>query len=408
VCVNVGTGTPEEAAALVEYANGASDTRWGRVRAANGHPEPYHIKAWNLGNEEWHPPLAGARGKAYGETFEAYAKAMRAVDPSIELVAVGLLVEPPSGLVPPESPVRKMFRHLFNWNKEVLPIAGHSMSDYSVHHYDPESSEGQTAAESNRAAMASAEDISTKIDELYKQMKEYSPGGKIFPVAPDEWSVGMPGEHVPPGPSAPTLPAEIKHPGQLRLYGSLLTLRAAVGEAAVYNLMQRRPKDFALANRVTLYAYTMGLLGIGRDRVVASPPALNLELYSTYDRCESLSIETKGPTFDVAPRGDFKGAKGANLVDASARLGSDGKTLEVFIVNRDIEKDIDVMVRLAGGQMDGSVEMATLNGPSLTDWNSFENPDRVKIEHSQPAINHGEVRILLPSHSISKLKVRLK
>jgi alpha-L-arabinofuranosidase len=66
------------------------------------------------------------------------------------------------------------------------------------------------------------------------------------------------------------------------------------------------------------------------------------------------------------------------------------------------------LVRLAGGQLEGPVEMARLNAPSLTEWNSFEHPDRVKIEHSQPAINHGELRILLPSHSVTRLKVRLR
>ena len=95
-------------------------------------------------------------------------------------------------------------------------------------------------------------------------------------------------------------------------------------------------------------------------------------------------------------------------LDASARIGSDGKTLELFLVNRDIEKDLDATVRLSGGQMDGPVEMAILNAASLTEWNSFENPDRVKIAHSQPAINNDEVRILLPSHSISKLKLSVK
>ena len=74
--------------------------------------------------------------------------------------------------------------------------------------------------------------------------------------------------------------------------------------------------------------------------------------------------------------GSYAGAKDANLVDASARISSDGKTLEVFLVNRDLEKDIDTTVRLSGGQTEGPVEMATLNGPSLTEWNSFENPDR--------------------------------
>ena len=98
---------------------------------------------------------------------------------------------------------------------------------------------------------------------------------------------------------------------------------------------------------------------------------------------------------------------GANLVDASARIGSDGKTLEVFLVNRDLEKDIETTVRLSGGQVDGPVEMATLIASSLTEWNSFEKPDRVKIEHSQLAINQGELRILLPSHSVSRLNVRL-
>jgi len=172
--------------------------------------------------------------------------------------------------------------------------------------------------------------------------------------------------------------------------------------------MQRRPKDFALANRTILYAYTAGMVGIGRDQVVESPPALSLELYSTYDHCQALNVETAGPTFDVAASGSYAGAKGANLVDASARIGSDSKTLEVFLVNRDLQKDIDTTVRLSGGQTEGPVEMATLNASTLTEWNSFENPDRVKIEHSQPAISHGDLGILLPAHSVSRLKMRLR
>jgi hypothetical protein len=92
------------------------------------------------------------------------------------------------------------------------------------------------------------------------------------------------------------------------LYGSILTLREAVDEGAVYNLMQRRPKDFALATRTIVYAYTVGLIGIGRDRVVASPPALSLELFATHDRCESLEVNVQGPTFEVAPKGRYLGA----------------------------------------------------------------------------------------------------
>jgi alpha-N-arabinofuranosidase len=404
VCVNVGTGTPQEAAALVQYANGGSDTKWGRLRAENGHPEPYRIKTWNVGNEEYRPPLGGAQGKAYGVTFQAYAKAMRDVDPSIELVAVGLL-EPPSERIPSDSPLRKIFRYAFDWNEEMLPTAGQSMSAYSIHHYEPsgDAFKGVAAEEISRAAMVSAESLSAVLDTLYKQMKEYAPGGRIFPIAPDEWSVGLPGEHVPPGPSAPPVPAGIKDPIQLGLEGTLLTLRDAVGEAAVYNLMQRRPKEFILANRVILYAYAVGIVGIRRGQVVASPPALNLEFYSTYDRCESLEVEVTGPRFDVAPRGMFPGAKGASLVDVSARTSSDGKILEVFLVNRDLQEDIDSTVIISDRQQDSVVEVATLSGSSVTEWNSFEEPNRVKIEHSRQAINQGELRLLLPAHSVSKL-----
>src|SRR6202034_764927 len=121
-----------------------------------------------------------------------------------------------------------------------------------------------------------------------QQMEQFSENGKIFPIALDEWAVNVP-KDAPEGASAKP-PAGIKDPNQLGLYGSLLTMREAVDEGAVYNLMQRRPKDFALATRTIIYAYMVGLIGIGRDRVVASPHALSLELFATHDQCESLEV----------------------------------------------------------------------------------------------------------------------
>jgi alpha-L-arabinofuranosidase len=407
-CVNVGTGSAEEAAALVEYANGAPNTKHGRLRAANGHPEPYRIKAWNVGNEEYNPLLGSTCGSVYGKTFVAYAKAMRAVDPSIELVADGALVEPPKELLdrlPPDDPAREISRYRFNWNEEVLPIAGGDISYFSIHDYAPETVKGLNAQELNRAAMVKAENLNAKLDHLYQLMEEYVPGGRHIPIALDEWAVFLPHDAPPDASIKP--PAGIKKPFEIGLYGSAETLRDAVGGAAVYNLMQRRPKEFAIGNRTILYAYIAGMIGIGRDRVVASPPALSLELYSTYDHCQALKVEAAGPTFDVAPNGSYAGAKGANLIDASARLGSDGTTLEVFLVNRSLEENIDTAVRLSGGQPHSPVDLATLNGPSLVEWNSFEEPDRVKIENSQIALNQGTLQISLPAHSISKLTMSL-
>ena len=51
VTVNAGFGDAHSAAEEVEYLNGSVNTRLGAMRARNGHPEPYHVKYWNIGNE---------------------------------------------------------------------------------------------------------------------------------------------------------------------------------------------------------------------------------------------------------------------------------------------------------------------------------------------------------------------
>jgi alpha-N-arabinofuranosidase len=89
-CVNAGLGDAQSAAAWVEYANGSAQTPMGRLRAANGHPEPYRVSWWGIGNEmygEWQ------LGHIYIDQFvlkhNQFAQAMRAVDPRIKLVASG-------------------------------------------------------------------------------------------------------------------------------------------------------------------------------------------------------------------------------------------------------------------------------------------------------------------------------
>jgi len=226
ICVNVGTGSPEEAAALVEYANGGAGTKYGRLRAANGHPEPYRIKTWNVGNEEYSPVLGGTDGLAYAKTFKEYAKAMRAADSSIELVAVGLF-EPPSELLrrlPPDHPIHTMVRYAIDWNKEMLPIAGQDMDDYSVHDYAPENmdAKGLTTQDINRAAMVKAENLSAMLDRLYQQMEEYAPGHKRIPIALDEWAVGLPHD-LPPdaSPKAPRRDERALQDWPLRICGDI-------------------------------------------------------------------------------------------------------------------------------------------------------------------------------------------
>ncbi len=95
VTVNAGLGDANSAAEEVEYLNGAANTHWGAMRARNGHPEPYHIKYWNIGNEPWGTFQIGYTDlKYYVIKNNDFAEAMRKADPTITLIGSGKMMEP--------------------------------------------------------------------------------------------------------------------------------------------------------------------------------------------------------------------------------------------------------------------------------------------------------------------------
>ncbi|MCL2866436.1 MAG: hypothetical protein FWF47_01600 [Clostridia bacterium] len=90
ICVNLGTGTAQEAAAWVEYCNGSADTPYGALRAQNGHPVPYGIGYWQIGNEMYGGWEAGYCGRdGYIKGYKAFHQAMSAVDPALRFVIDG-------------------------------------------------------------------------------------------------------------------------------------------------------------------------------------------------------------------------------------------------------------------------------------------------------------------------------
>lgn len=126
--------TPKEAAALVAYVNGSpSDTRsigvdehgadwktvgyWAQRRADNGHPAPYKVTYFEVGNEDY--SFSGQNGYQYGQRFLLFAHAMKAVDPTIKTGAVLYNDEPQ-----------------MNWNTQV-PLVAKSEIDFTIDHDYP-------------------------------------------------------------------------------------------------------------------------------------------------------------------------------------------------------------------------------------------------------------------------------
>ena len=92
ITVNAGFGDAWSARELVEYTNGAVSTPMGKWRAANGHPAPYRVQWWGVGNEPWGDYQMGSMSLPQFELkHNLFAKEMRKVDPSIKLIAGGAM-----------------------------------------------------------------------------------------------------------------------------------------------------------------------------------------------------------------------------------------------------------------------------------------------------------------------------
>jgi alpha-N-arabinofuranosidase len=120
-----GAGDPEawkpwlqEALEWLEYCNGPADSKWGSVRAANGHPEPYKVKFWEIDNELWRSRVPDPH--KYSQAVRIFAEAMKKADPTITILAHG-----GNGTD-------------MEWNQVVLDEAAESFDILSIHHYsDP-------------------------------------------------------------------------------------------------------------------------------------------------------------------------------------------------------------------------------------------------------------------------------
>jgi alpha-N-arabinofuranosidase len=117
ICVNMGTGTIDEAAGWLEYCNGTQDTYWANLRRRNGREEPYGVKLWGLGNEMYGPWQVGALdAHDYVKRAREFAKVLRWTDPSITLVGCG-----ETGLT--------------DWDRIVLEGLAEHVDMHSIHIY---------------------------------------------------------------------------------------------------------------------------------------------------------------------------------------------------------------------------------------------------------------------------------
>jgi alpha-N-arabinofuranosidase len=158
----------ELAAAEVEYFNGGQGTTMGQLRAANGHPEPYGVRFWGVGNETMtYAPL-----NDYVELHKQMAAAMRAVDPASMIVAVGgygVHIQPGE-----------------DWGMTMLTEAGSLMNLISEHFYAGDTPEG-LSDDLVEYSHAIAEGFESPM-EAHRGWRQQYPEFQDIGLAFDEWN----------------------------------------------------------------------------------------------------------------------------------------------------------------------------------------------------------------------------
>lgn len=323
--VNLGTRGVEAARQLVEYANHPGGTALSDLRAANGHREPFDIKLWCLGNEMDGPWQMGAKTpEEYGRLAQETAKAMRLVDPTIELVACG---SSNSGMPT-----------FGTWEQTVLRHAYEYVDYVSLHAYYQED-QGDHAS-----FLASAVDMDHFIESVIATADAVRAAGKHtkrINLSFDEWNVWYQR-----GKDTPDQPHVIEREGVWREHPRIIEDEYNVTDAVVVgtflNSLLRHGDRVTVANQAQLVNV------IAPIRSEPGGPAWRQSIFWPFARMSALAqgsilrVSATSDRYDAGKFGD------TDLVDASATWDEENGRVALFLAHRGLDQAADVTVDLRG------------------------------------------------------------
>ena len=301
IAVNTGLGDIESAVGEIEYVNGSPDTPMGKLRAKNGHRNPYDVKWWAIGNEmygDWqlgHMPL-----EEYVQKHNQVVEAMRKVDPGMQAIAVGAVG---------------------SWSKQMLTTCSDHMSLISEHLY----------CQDKEDVVEHAGQIAEKIREIAKVHRTYRKSipnlaEKNIQIAQDEWNYWYGANEY----------------GEI---GTRYFLRDGLGVAEGLHEFFRNSDLFFMAN----YAQTVNVIGaIKTTKTEAEFETTGLVMKLYRERFGTITVQLAG---EFAP------------LDISAALSEDSNTLTVAVVNPS-DQSRSLALKLDEGQFSGCGTRWTITGPS--------------------------------------------
>ncbi|GAB3834990.1 alpha-N-arabinofuranosidase [Dactylosporangium cerinum] len=378
MAVNLGTRGIQEALDLLEYCNVRGGTAWSDLRRANGAEEPHAIRMWCLGNEMDGPWQIGHKtAQEYGRLAAETARAMRQLQPDLELVACGS-----SGSGMPT---------FGEWERVVLGEAYDVVDLISAHAYYCEE-DGDLAS-----FLASAVDMDQFIESVVATADAVRAARKAtrrIHLSFDEWNVWYVkrAESRPPAgddwPVAPVLLEDRYNVADAVVVGNLLI-----------SLLRHTDRVHAasLAQLVNVIAPIMTEPGGRSWRQTTFHP---FALTARHAAGEVLRIVIDAPVHDTARFGEVP------AVDAVATYEPDTGGLVLFAVNRSMTEPVGLTVDLRGFPRLRTVEAVTLANPDHTWSATADDATTVLPRPNTSATQDGDdVRVELPPVSWTMLRL---
>ena len=339
---NVGSGTVEEMSKWIEYVNSNSTSTVAQLRKQNGHPEPYKVTFWGIGNESW-----GCGGNMtpeyYSNEFKKYASFAKNY---------------------PGAPLKKIASGPnaddYNWTEVIMKnIPNYMMWGISLHYYTIPS--GNWEHKGSATAFNESEYFQTmvnclKMDELVNKhsaiMDKYDPDKHVALVV-DEWGVWT---DVEPG----------TNPGFLYQQNSLRDALIAATSLNIFNNHCDRVKGAALAQTINVL---QSLILTEKDKMLLTPTYHVFDMYKVHQDAKYLPMQITSPDYMVD-------GKKIAAINVSASQDASGK-VHISLVNLDLHHDISITTGLKDIQWK-TVSGQILTSPNITDINTFPQPDKVK------------------------------
>ena len=378
ICVNMGTGTMDEAQAWVEYCNGTGNTSWANLRRQHGRPEPYRVRYWGLGNEMYGGWQIGSlSAEDYVKKAKTFALVMKRTDPSIELIGCG-------------------HNGVSDWDVTVIQGLAPLIDYYSIHLYT-----GQPDHYANVFSAHQAERAVRLCGALLERVRHTQRIAHPIHVAFDEWNVWY---------------RRRTHEDRVGGVEEQFDLSDALAVGTYLNGFIRQCRIVKLANLAQL-VNAIGAVFTNKQGLFLQTIYHPLRLYAEHTLDTALDVHVDGPVYDLLPEreDDVRGRVHHvadlgpfQLLDVTATCDAAGGALTLAVVNRDKDQSHKATIDLGGAQATGEIQVSEVTGPDVGAVNSFERPDVVGVRERTV---DGQGRTLdyeFPAKSISVLRMRLR